>query len=35
MGAYKSQITTLTEEYPNYDVVIFNYDWRLDVEHNE
>ena len=35
MGAYKSQIVTLTEKYPNYDVVIFNYDWRLDVEHNE
>lgn len=35
MGAYKSQITTLASEYPDYDVVIFNYDWRLDVEHNE
>ena len=35
MGAYKSQIVTLAEKYPDYDVVIFNYDWRLDVEHNE
>ncbi len=35
LGAYKSQVVTLSEKYPDYDVVVFNYDWRLDVEHNE
>ena len=30
MGCYEDQVKTLQKEYPDYDVVIFNYDWRLD-----
>ena len=34
MGCYEDQIRTLSKEYPDYDVVIFNYDWRMDGQYN-